>query len=132
MQLPFHPVSTEKGPACWSTKVTPMAPSSLLFCACACLFCYQLVRPDLRNSFHCHLMCGTGDTGALIALIGGTTDPELQAVLLGHLLQAPADALEAVSYDADVLAGLNAWLQALLDEQRTFHIVELILQASIC
>ena len=76
-------------------------------------------------------------------LVEGTDDQELQGVLLNSLLQwlgllhaplplqAPPDALEAVSYDVGVLSGLNAWLNMLMEEARAFHMVELLLQVRL-
>ena len=69
-----------------------------------------------------------GDTAALRTLLADAQEPELRASLLDSLLHASTDAWHVISYDVGILSTLNAWLDDLLEEQRSFHIIELILK----
>lgn len=83
--------------------------------------------PAHQQPAHRDCLCA-GEMEGLTSLLATTSEPELQAVLLESLLQAPTDALEAISYDVQVLTRLNEWLPALMEDPRAFHIIELLLK----
>ena len=93
-------------------------------------YAVPILRQHSRLAQPNHTPCVTGNMEALRKLLADTGELELQGVLLDILMQAPADALAALSLDSPALSCLNDWLCALLEEPRAFHIIEQLLQVS--